>query len=112
MPVHELNLQSLIELDDGRVNESYNLELGRLVADCEDRPGDRNPRKINLELSVIPIIDEDGHLSDVEGRFRITTTLPKRRSKVYTFGVRRGGKLCFHDMDDDRPLLPQEDQAD
>jgi hypothetical protein len=46
MPLTEFNVQSLADLDDGRVSIAFAQELRRAVIDCMDRPGDKNARKV------------------------------------------------------------------
>ncbi|MHB8953526.1 MAG: hypothetical protein ACYC4U_11200 [Pirellulaceae bacterium] len=102
MTVHELNLSSLMEqLDGGRINEAFMAELRRVALDCEDRPADSKTRKVSLELQIEPIVDDQGQLDSLSGKFHVTSSVPKRRSKSYSFGFRRGGKLVFNDLSDD-----------
>jgi hypothetical protein len=37
----------------------------------------------------------------IVGKFRVASTVPKRRTKAYSFAFRDGGKLAFNDMSDD-----------
>ena len=102
MTVHELNLASLMEqLDGGRINEAFMAELRRVAMDCEDRPADGKTRKVSLELFVEPICDDQGGLDSLKGKFHVTSSVPKRRSKSYSFGFRKGGLLVFNDLSDD-----------
>jgi hypothetical protein len=102
MTVHELNLASLMEqLDGGRINEAFMSELKRVALDCEDRPADNKTRKVSLELQIEPVCDEQGQLDSLSGKFHVTSTVPKRRSKSYSFGFRKGGRLVFNDLSDD-----------
>lgn len=102
MAVHELTLQALMEdLDSGRIHEAFAAELRRVVLDCDDRPADGKARKVLLQLDVVPVIDDQGNLDSVKGAFQIKSTVPQRRSKVYSFGVREGGKLVFNDLSED-----------
>jgi len=102
MTVHELNLASLMEqLDGGRINEAFMAELRRVAMDCEDRPADNKVRKVSLELQIEPVCDDQGQLDSLTGKFHVTSTVPKRRSKSYSFGFRRGGKLVFNDLSED-----------
>jgi hypothetical protein len=102
MTVRELTLAALMEeLDGGRIHEAFMAELKRVALDCEDRPGDDKVRKVSLELHVEPVIAEDGQLDSLSGKFHVTSTVPKRRSKAYSFGFRKGGRLVFNDLSDD-----------
>lgn len=100
MGVHALNLKSLMEnLDNGRVAEAFQQELRRCVADCEDRPADPKPRSVVIQLNLEPVAIDNG-LDSVNGKFVVTSTVPKRRSKQYNFAVRRGNQLVFNDLSD------------
>lgn len=102
MTVHELTLAALMEdLDGGRISAAFGAELRRVAVDCDDRPNDDKPRKVTLTLELSPQPDEDGHLASIRGKFHITSTVPKRRSRVYDFGFRNGGQLVFNDLSDD-----------
>jgi hypothetical protein len=103
--IHELNLQTLMEgLDNGRVGTAFQQQLRRVIADCQDRPGDDKERRVILEFKCVPICDDDGGLDEVKGKFHVTSTVPKLRSKSYSFGVRKSQKgpmLIFNDLSDD-----------
>lgn len=102
MTVYELSLGSLMEaLDGGRIHEAFMAELRRVAMDCEDRPADDKVRKVSLELQITPICDEHGQLESLSGKFHVTSSVPKRRSKSYSFGFRKGGRLVFNDLSDD-----------
>ena len=102
MTVRELTLAALMEeLDGGRIHEAFMAELRRVALDCEDRPADDKTSKVTLELHVEPITDEHVQLDSLSGKFHVTSTVPKRRSKSYSFGFRKGGRLVFNDLSDD-----------
>lgn len=102
MTVHELTLESLMDkLDGGRVAEAFAAEMRRVVSDMEDRPGDNKERTVNLSVRFSPVVDDQGNLDEVRGKFFVTSSVPKRRSKVYSFGVRNGGKMVFNDLSED-----------
>lgn len=102
MTVHELTLESIKnDLAGGRVGEAFALELKRCVTDCEDRPGDDKPRKVMLEIELKPSTDEKGFCENVWGQIRGSSSVPKRKTKPISFGVRRGGMLVFNDLSED-----------
>ena len=103
---HEFGLETLLELDGGRVVEAWNQALGRVALDCEDRPGVHKPRKVTLELELVPSISDGGHLESVKGSFKVKDSSPVRETKKYDLGVRRQSgsrapQLVFNDMSDD-----------
>lgn len=90
MPMQQLSLATLKDLDDGRVAVAFLHELTRIVQDCEDRPGDKKSRKVLLQGEVTPIMFEDGTLDSVKVEFQIKSSVPTRKSKTYTMAVRKG----------------------
>lgn len=100
----ELKLESLADLDDGRVSAAYMEEIRRAVADCLDRPGDGNKRTVNLKFEITPVIEErTGDCELVHGEFHIESKVPKRRSKPYGFRVHKNGALSFSKNAPDNP---------
>ncbi|MDD4888300.1 MAG: hypothetical protein PHU85_00075 [Phycisphaerae bacterium] len=94
-----LTLEELRNLDSGRVATAFEQAMKRIVADCEDRPGEERPRKLELSAEITPVCGEDGKCEGVRGKFQIRDKIPTRRSKVYSFGVKSGGRLYFSDED-------------
>lgn len=101
MAIKEMQLQTIIALDDGRIVEAWNQALKRVVSDCHDRPGCKDSRKITLQLDIEPLVSEDGDLDTVRGQFQIKDSLPVRKTKKYDFEPRRNGSLAFNDLSDD-----------
>jgi len=95
MPLMQLSLDSLKDLDDGRVLVAFGHELKRAVMDCIDRPGDKNGRTVSLEFKLTPIIGEDGTCDGANGEFAIKSKVPTRKSKSYEFNVNRKGHLIY-----------------
>lgn len=96
MPLVELNLQSLNDLDDGRVATGFVHELKRVVLDCMDRPGDKAVRQVSLVFNLTPVIDpETGDCEGAHGEFRIQSKTPERKSKTYSFGLNKKGHLSY-----------------
>lgn len=96
MSFMEVNLQNLSELDDGRVAVAFMQELKRATADCIDRPGDKKPRIVTLEVRLEPVVDvESGQCEGANGEFQIKSRVPTRKSKTYSFGIKKTGQLYF-----------------
>ena len=95
----ELTLANLRELDLGRVNEAFAFELAHVVKDCLDRTTDDRARKVTLTFLLVPSQDttRGAHACDtVDVGAEITSSVPKRRSKIYTMEPRVNGGLTFH----------------
>lgn len=94
-----LTLDALRELDGGRVATAFQEAMKRIVADCEDRPGEERPRKLSLEATFVPQMGEDGNCSGVGVEFQVKDTIPNRRSKKYGMGIKNGGRVFFSTED-------------
>lgn len=102
MSLQQFSLESLRHLDGGRAMEAFALHIQRASLDCMDRPGDAKPRKIKLEIGLVPVLDDDGSCSEVKAQIHATSTVPAHKTKVYSFGLRRNGMLVFNaDSPDD-----------
>lgn len=95
MPMVELSLSSMQELDDGRVAAAFIAELKRVVLDCIDRPGDSSARKVQLLFTLTPVIADDGTCESAFGEFKIKSAVPDRKTKGYSFNVNKKGHLIY-----------------
>lgn len=98
MPFIQLSLESLEHLDDGRVAVAFQHELKRAVQDCIDRPSDKKPRTVTLELAIKPIVAPDSSIIEMEGadgEFTVKSKVPTRKSKTYSFRSNKHGQLAF-----------------
>lgn len=104
MPLIELNLTSLNELDEGRVATAFIHELKRVVLDCMDRPGDKSARTVSLVFKLAPVIADDGSCESADGEFAIHSSTPKRKSKTYNFAVNKKGHLGYSQHSEDNVM--------
>lgn len=98
MPFVELNLANMDELDDGRVAAAFQKNVKDAVLDCIDRPTDKNPRVVTLELKLTPVPTSDGAVVELEGAdgsFKVKLKVPERKSKTYNFRTNKKGQLAF-----------------
>ncbi len=91
-----LTLASLVDLDMGKATLAFQQHLARAAADCIDRPGDTKPRKVILEISMVPVIENDGSCDEVNSQICVSSKVPRHQTKVYSFGVRKNGSLVFN----------------
>lgn len=104
MALHQFGLDTLTELDGGRVVEAWNQALRRALGDCKDRPAVKKDRKVTLELRLRPVVEEDRDVTECEGHFLVKDTVPTRESKDYSFamrGLRGEPVLVFNDLSED-----------
>lgn len=73
--------------------------MRRALLDCQDRPSDDKARRITLTLDLSPVLDEKTlDCTEVHAKFHVASTVPKHRTKTYSFGLRRNGSLVFDDL--------------
>lgn len=96
MAYEKLSLRSLVDLDGGRLAETFDQALRRCMADCEDRPGVDGKRKLRLTLSIKPLQAEDGSLESCDVEFDFDEGIPKRSSKAYNMRSQGQGSLWFN----------------
>lgn len=96
MALKPVTLENLKELDMGKAAEAWNLHAQRASRDCLDRPADPKPRKIVLELELVPVLESDGTCEEVAARLHVSSTVPKHRTKPYSFGLKHNGALIFN----------------
>lgn len=96
--LQQLSLSQIAEIDDGRIAEAFAQAVKRAAQDCDDRPGDDRPRKITLEIAFSPVLAENGLCDSVKSQIQIKDTIPTRKSRVYDFGLRKGGLFVYQPM--------------
>lgn len=102
----EFTLESIRDLDFGKIQTAFNAELERTTKDCLDRPSDDRPRKVSIVFSLSPELPTDGDCDSVSVECEIHSSVPKRRTKVYTMVPNVLGKLFFN------PDLPDDPEQD
>jgi len=96
----KLCLETLQHLDFGKVRAAVDRHINRAVADCIDRPGDANSRKVVLTLEMKPELDEAGQCADVDLQCQVSSSVPKHRSKIFKC-LLQGEHLVFNDESED-----------
>lgn len=93
MTVKKFDLESIVTIDGGRVNEAFAQALRRCELDCGDRPATPDSRKINLTCELVPVCSPSGELESVNVSFQIKDNLPTRKSSKYNMKATVGGML-------------------
>lgn len=99
----KLTLENLQFIADGSVSAAFQHHLKRAVEDCDDRPGDKKPRKVTLELLVTPVVLQDGSTTDVSVESYVKSSVPPHISRPVECKVKQGGKAVFNDLSQDNP---------
>lgn len=94
--LQKFDLAALADIDGGRIALAFEQALRRCAQDCDDRPGEKKPRTLTLQLSVKPVIDQDGMCEDCDVVVTVADNVPKRKSKSYNCSLRKGGHLAYH----------------
>lgn len=58
MSKDKLSLETLGQLDEGTVSAVVDAAIADMLKDCDDRPGLTKARKLTLEVSFVPVVDE------------------------------------------------------
>lgn len=87
--LRELDLAEVATLDGERIGEAFRQALKRMASDIDDRPGDDRPRKVSLEMALVPEIDESGNCDNVKMQIQVKESIPTRKSRVYDLGIKR-----------------------
>jgi len=95
--LEKFSLKSLSTIDGERISIAFEQALRRVVQDCEDRPGEKTERTVTLKLAVKPRLAVEGLCDDCDIQVAVTDSVPKRKSKVYSMSLRKGGHLLYND---------------
>lgn len=102
MPLTQLTIQSIGELNDGLAAAAVNRDLADAIRDCEDRGiEDGKSRKVIIEVTVTKITNNEMSI-EVESSWRG----PKHRTEptIATINMMQGGPgLFFRPDNSDRP---------
>lgn len=103
--VREFKVANFPSLGNGMLANAVDKEIKNCIADLQDRPRLKSPRTVTLQLSFVPVIEDeaDAELENVLHSFTVSSSLPKRASVKYTLGVRRSGHLHFSEVSNHNP---------
>lgn len=95
MSLTALSLETLPQLDE-KIAEAFRRHLERAAHDCYDRPADGKPRKVTLEVGLVPVIESDLTCKEVKLQAMVTSAVPKHKTKVLSVGLRPNAALVFN----------------
>ncbi len=84
--VVKLGYKSIGDMENGKIGVAFDNELKRVVADLNDRPGLKKPRKVMLQITFMPVGDQ-GVVDSVNFGVQIKSNVPEKKSKVYSAGI-------------------------
>ncbi len=106
-----LSLESICAVDNGAIGVAFNIELQKLIRDLRDRPDLKKARKINLQISLIPVSDR-GQLVRTDVAFAVKVTIPEKATVSYPMATTAEGLEFSPEIPDSpfqRPLKFEKD---
>lgn len=98
MALKEFGLSALPDFADGTLDIAFQQHVKRAIADAEDRPGDKKPRKVSIEFEIKPVVLQDGACANVEIDAKIKSAIPPHISRPVECKIKHGGRAVFNDM--------------
>jgi hypothetical protein len=115
MPFKQFNLAALHDIDDGKAAKAFDRLLARMIEDCNDRPSEKKPRKVTIQVDIIPVAEADGTCDNVDIIIRTKAVAPPMQSRSLSLGL-RGSKTAVYNedrLDDiDQPSLFENSEDD
>jgi hypothetical protein len=119
MPIvtETLQLATIKEIDP-RIEGVFQYHVDRARHDCLNRPADKTVRKVLLEFTFQPIMDQESRECDaVEMTVKARSKVPDHQSATYRLGVDAKRKGIFFNVDnpqniDQRSLFEGGDPAE
>lgn len=96
----KFSLDSLKDLDSGKIDIAIKHELKKIVGDLNDRPGDKSMRELNIKIKLSPATDASGLCETANVGFSISSKLPPRTTRDYNMEVHPKGELIFNPASD------------
>lgn len=95
-------IADLADMGEGLIDKLFQAELERVTVDVIDRPGLATARKLVIELSLEPVMGQDGHIDSVNVACEVNGKVPKQKSAGYSMLCNKGA-LTFNDHSKDNP---------
>lgn len=111
MALRKLDFEGLHILDGGKLSAAFEHELAIASRDCLDRPGDKAPRLVNLQIKLVPVMDSIGSAINVAAEFKVNASVHKRKTRTYELLTQPNGKLLFSEHSPTNPLQRTFDDA-
>jgi hypothetical protein len=88
----------------GRLIEKANEGLSRIAQDAVDRPRNKKPRKLTVEVEIAPNQEEEGDLNLPDVAWSVKWSMPGEKG-VTARGIVQDGKIMVN-QDDPDPRQP------
>jgi hypothetical protein len=94
------SIADLTKIQSGLIDKVFQAELHRLTEDVIDRPGLKTSRKLMVEISIEPVVGQNGFLDSVNVSCEVNGRVPKQKTAGYSMLCRKG-ELSFNDVSRD-----------
>lgn len=95
-----LSLESLAKIDDGVVAAMFKKAAEQVIKDCEDRPGEKKAREVELKMTITPVVDQEGNCDGLMSQFSCKSRIPLRHTTGIPLVIKAGGKAAFQVEDE------------
>lgn len=97
----KMTLDTIKDLGSGAIAAEWAKALQRCGMDCQERPGEKGPRRVVMVAEVKPV-EQDGVCEALSCTIQVSDSVPKRQSRVYELGIsNRGDVIVNPDSPDD-----------
>jgi len=109
---HALNTENLAKVDDGKIAAALDSCIRQALLDCADRPNEDKARKVTLEITFAPIVNDTGAaMDDVQTSFSMKVSTPKLQTRDYVMQTRersgQRGETIVTASFSDRPAMEE-----
>jgi hypothetical protein len=97
--LQKLSLETLSNLDMGKISATLEVHLKRAITDCEDRPADQKARSVLLQFDLIPTLNDDASCTEASLQIQCHSKVPTHKTRVFNMGLRKskdGPMLVFN----------------
>ena len=97
MALRKFDARNLKFIDGGAFVEQFDSHVERQVSDCKGRPADVRPRKITMEIELVPIVAGNGKLKTIDAKFKVASKSPHHQSDTVQLGIDADGEAIFNE---------------
>lgn len=88
--------ESLCSMDGGRIAQTLEFEIAKIVGDLNDRPTETSARKVTLQIEFVPVATS-GTIEEVKVSVQISRAIPSKKTRGYSMGMQGVDKLTYND---------------
>lgn len=113
MPKRQVELGQLGEMAGGFLKHALPLALEQVGRDLAGRPAVSSARKVLIEFSFKPTVNQSGVCSECKMGVGLKTLIPNQRVEVNSVGVAGNGQMMFRpDSEEDVNQMTLADERD